>query len=224
MSTYVTVAYGKYSDIRAYLSSFCSFCSVCIVFGAGSRAQMSFAFIKENQNPLANLAHAEDIFAEHGDYVRKIIRFHVRNHVEREDLFQDFFLELISRPIPEDVQNVRGYIYHLVCNNIKDAFRRIERYQKRLHRYAEHGRGIIEDRPENDLIATEEIEKMFELIHRHLPKNEANAMEQRYKHKRNINETAANMGVKPKSVSRYLSAGAKKLRRVLSISERNSPW
>jgi RNA polymerase sigma factor (sigma-70 family) len=185
---------------------------------------MSLAFIEETHNQSANLAHAEEVFAEHGDFVRRIIRFHVRNQVEREDLFQDFFLELISRPIPEDVQNVRGYIYHVVHNNIKDAFRRIERYQKRLHRYAEHRRPIIEDRPENDLIETEEIEKMFELIHRHLPKKEAKAMEQRYKHNRNINDTAAKMGVKPKSVSRYLSAGANKLRQVLSISERSNPW
>ncbi len=185
---------------------------------------MSLVSKKEISNPPSNLAHAEKIFTEHGDFVRRILRFHARNQVEREDLFQDFFLELISKPIPEDVQNVRGYIYHVVCDNIKDAFRRIERYQKRLHRYAERRRHIIEDRPENDLIETEEIEKMFELIHRHLPKNEAKAMEQRYKHDRNISETAAKMGVKPRSVSRYLSAGAKKLRQVLGVGERNSPW
>lgn len=224
MSAFVTIAYSKYNDIRAYLSPSCSFCGACIIFEAGSGAQMSLAFIKETNNPPANLAYAEEVFAEHGDFVQRILRFHVRNQVEREDLFQDFFLELISRPIPEDVQNVRGYIYHVVYDNIKDAFRRIERYQKKLHRYAEHRRHIIEDRPENDLIETEEIEKMFELIHRHLPKNEAKAMEQRYKHNCNTSETAAKMGVKPKSVSRYLSAGAKKLRRVLSISERSSPW
>jgi RNA polymerase sigma factor (sigma-70 family) len=211
MSTFATIAHSKYNDIRAYLT-----------FGAGSKAQMSFVFIKKTNNPPANLAHAEKVLAEHGDFVRRILRFHVRNQVEREDLFQDFFLELISRPIPEDVQNVRGYIYHLVCDNIKDAFRRIERYQMRLHRYAERRRGIIDDLPENDLIETEEIEKMFDLIHRHLPKNEAEAMEQRYKHNCNINETAAKMGVKPKSVSRYLSAGAKKLRQVLSTSERKA--
>ncbi len=178
---------------------------------------MSLTFIKKTHNPPANLAHAEEVLAEHGDFVRKILRFHIRNQGEREDLFQEFFIELTSRPIPEDVQNVRGYIYNVVCHNIRHSFRRIERYQKRLRKYAEHRRHIIEDRPENDLIETEEIEKIFELIHRHLPKNEAKAMEQRYKHDRNISETAAKMGVKPKSVSRYLSAGAKKLRQVLSI-------
>jgi len=181
---------------------------------------MSLVFIKETRNPPENLAYAEKVFAEHGDFVRAILRFHVRNQVEREDLFQVFFLELISKPIPEDVQNVRGYIYHVVCDNIKDAFRRIERYQKRLHRYAEHHRHIIEDRPENKLIETEEIEKMFELIYRHLPKNEAKAMALRYKDNCNIRETAAKMGVKPRSVSRYLSAGAKKLRQVLGVGER----
>jgi len=182
---------------------------------------MSLAFIKETCNPQGNLAYAEKVFAEHKDFVRAILRFYVRNEVEREDLFQEFFLELISKPIPEDIQNVRSYIYRVLCDNIKDAFRRIERYQKRLHRYAEHHRHIIEDRPENKLIETEEIEKMFELICRHLPKNEAKAMALRYRHNYNIRETAEKMGVKPRSVSRYLSAGAKKLRQVLGASGRN---
>ena len=71
---------------------------------------------------------------------------------------------------------------------------------------------------------TEEVEKMFELIHKHLPKNEATAMALRYKGDYNIHETAKKMDVKPKSVSRYLSAGTKKLRQVLGVGERNSPW
>lgn len=225
MSTYVTMARSRYDDIRAQLSPFCSFYGTWIVFDAGRRAQMSLSFIKETCNPPGSLAYVEKIFAEYGDFVRRIIRFHVRNQVEREDLFQDFFLELISKPIPEDVQNVRGYIYHVVCDNIKDAFRRIERYQKRVQRYGEHHRHIIEDRPENKVIETEEIEKMFELIFRHLPKNEAKAMALRYRHNYNIRETASKMGVRPRSVSRYLSAGAKKLRQVLGgVGERNSPW
>ena len=185
---------------------------------------MDSTFMRETRNPPKDLAHAQKVFAEHGDFMRSILRFHVRKEVEREDLFQDFFLELISKPIPEDVQNVRGYIYRVLCDNIKDAFRRIERYQKRLHRYAEHHRHIIEDHPENKLIETEEIEKMFELICRHLPKNEAKAMALRYRHNYNIHETAAKMDVKPRSVSRYLSAGAKKLRQVLGVGERNSSW
>ena len=182
---------------------------------------MSLVSKKEISNSPSNLAHAEEVFAEHGDFVRRILRFHARNQVEREDLFQDFFLELISKPIPEDVQNVRGYIYYVVCDNIKDAFRRIERYQKRLHRYAEHHRHIIEDRPENKLIETEEIEKMFELICRHLPKNEAKATALRYRHNYNIRETAAKMGIEPRSASRYISAATKKLRQVFGPNERH---
>jgi DNA-directed RNA polymerase specialized sigma24 family protein len=65
---------------------------------------------------------------------------------------------------------------------------------------------------------------MFELIRRHLPKNEATAMALRYKDNYNIHETAKKMDVKPKSVSRYLSVGTKKLRQVLGVGERNSPW
>jgi len=181
---------------------------------------MSLAFIKEIRNPPENLAYAEKVFAEHGDFVRRILCFHVRNQEEREDLFQEFFLVLISKPIPQDLQNVRGYIQHVVCDNIKDAFRRIERYQKRLHRYAEHHKHIVEDRPDNSLMETEEVEKMFELIRRHLPKNEATAMALRYKDNCNIRETAKKMNVKPRSVSRYLSVGAKKLRQILGVGDK----
>ena len=56
---------------------------------------MSLASKKETTNLPSNLDHVEKIFAEHGDFVRSIIRFHVRNEVGREDLFQDFFLWLI---------------------------------------------------------------------------------------------------------------------------------
>ncbi|MHC5060828.1 MAG: RNA polymerase sigma factor [Planctomycetota bacterium] len=224
MSTYVTIVYSKYNNIRDYLSSLHFLFGAFIVCGAGKKTLMSLAFIKKTQNLQANLAYAEKVFAEHGDFVRRVISFHVRNQAEREDLFQDFFLELVSNPIPQDVQNIRGYIYYLVCINIKGAFRRIDRYQKRLQRYAERRRHIIENRPDNNLIEAEEIEKMFKLIQKHLPKNEAKAMEQRYRHNRNINETAAKMGVKPRSVSRYLSAGVRKLRQILGVSERESSW
>ena len=224
MSTCVTIVRSRAVDMMT-LAINCRYLLFLSDFDAGSRKQMSLAFIKENRNPSGKIAWAEKVFVEHGDFMRAILRFHVRNEVEREDLFQDFFLELISKPIPEDVQNVRGYIYRILCDNIKDAFRRIERYQKRLHRYAEHRRHINEDRPENELIETEEIDKMFELICRHLPKNEAKAMALRYRHNYNIRETAGKMGVKSRSVSRYLSTGAKKLRQVLGgVGERESTW
>jgi RNA polymerase sigma factor (sigma-70 family) len=192
-----------------------------LVLEQGAEPGMSLVSKKETNNSLRNLGDVEEIFTEHGDFVRSIIRFHVRNEVEREDLFQDFFLWLISKPVPQDVQNVRGYIYRVVYDDIKDAFRRIERYQKRVRRYAEHRKRIIENRPRNSQTETEEAEKMFELIRKRLPKKEALAITLRYHHNYDTATVAKTMGIEPKSASRYISAATKKLRQVFDVSGRN---
>jgi RNA polymerase sigma factor (sigma-70 family) len=180
---------------------------------------MSLASQKKTSNPPSNLDHAWKILTEHGDFVRSIIRFHVRSEVEREDLFQDFFLWLISKPVPQDVQNVRSYIYRVVYNDIKDAFRRIERYQKRLHRYAEHRRRVNENHSKTDLRETEEVEEMFELIRKRLPKKEALAMTLKYHHNYDTAKVAKTMRIKTGSASRYLSVATSKLRQAIGVNE-----
>ena len=67
----------------------------------------------------SNTGLAEKIFEEHGDFIHSIIRFNVNNKVEAEDVFQDFFLSLISKPIPEEVQNLRGFLYRVVSDNVR---------------------------------------------------------------------------------------------------------
>ena len=48
-----------------------------------------------------NVDPAMKIFEEHGNFIHSVIRFNVNNEAEAEDLFQDFFLSLISKPIPD---------------------------------------------------------------------------------------------------------------------------
>ena len=62
---------------------------------------------------------------------------------------------------------------------------------------------------------TEETSKMFELIERRLPPNEALAVRLRYRSNCSTGEAAKQMGVKPRSVSRYVSVGLKKFRSYL---------
>ena len=164
----------------------------------------------------SNVDRATEIFNEHGDFIRSVINFNVKNHALSEDLFQDLFLFFISKPIPVDVQNVRGFLYRVISDKIKDALRRMNRYQARIHRYAENRRQITESRPENTVNEVEEVKKMFELIEKRLPSNEALAVTLRYKNNCDIREAAEKMGIKPRSVSRYISVGLKKLREILS--------
>lgn len=166
----------------------------------------------------SNVVRATKVFEEHGDFIHTIIHSNVKNYAEAEDLFQDLFLFLISKPIPEEVQNVRGFLYCVVSGKVKDAFRRIERYQGRIHRYAERRRRITENHPESIIIEVEETEKMFELIRKHLPTNEALAITLRHRNSCDTEEVAKKMGVKPRTISRYVSIGLKKIRQVLGVN------
>ena len=179
---------------------------------------MVIAGIKKKGDASSNINRAMKVFEEHGDFIRTVIRFHVKDRTEAEDLFQDLFLFLVSKPIPEEVQNIRGFLYRVVSDKAKDAFRRIECYQGRIRRYAERRKRIVENHPENIVIEVEEAERMLELISMRLPPKEARAVTLRYKNSCDIEEVAEKMGIKPRSVSRYVSVGLKKVRRVFSVN------
>jgi RNA polymerase sigma factor (sigma-70 family) len=179
---------------------------------------MPIASISQKPGVPSNVERAAEVFDEYGGFIRSVIRYHVRDKAEAEDLFQDIFLLLVAKPIPQDVQNVKGFLYRVISDTIKDAFRRIERYQAGMHRYAQHNARIAENRPENVVMGLEETKKMFELIERCLPSPEALALMLRYRDDYDTQEVAERMGVKPRSVSRYVSVGLKKI--VLALGEK----
>ena len=181
---------------------------------------MPLASINRRSDAPSNVDRAQKAFEEHGDFIRSVIRFNVRNEALCEDLFQDLFLFLISKPIPDEVQNIRAFLYRVVSDKIKDAFRRIDRYQARIRRYAGYPGRVTEYRPKNSLIEAEETKRMFELIERHLPQKEALAVTLRYKNDCDTAKVAKKMGVQPRSVSRYVSVGLKKARHLFGVNER----
>jgi RNA polymerase sigma factor (sigma-70 family) len=164
----------------------------------------------------SNVERATGIFDKYGDFIRSVIRFHIRNEPEAEDVFQDFFLFLVAKPIPVEVENVKGFLYKLVCDTVKDAYRRMNRYQSRIHRYTRRNLRVAENRPETELISVEEAKKMFDLIERQLPPHEAKAVTLRYRENCNTGEAAEMLGVKQRSVSRYVSVGLKKVCNVVT--------
>jgi len=160
-------------------------------------------------------ANAADIFEEHAGFIRTVIGFHVKDKNLADDIFQDFFLSLNTKPIPHGITNVRGYLYRSITNDVADAGRRVKRYQALIHRYAQHLElETAKNGPEVHISKTEEIEKIFQTIKRHVSRSEAQAIKLRHVNGYNIMETARKMGVKKRSVSRYLSVGLNKVRRV----------
>jgi RNA polymerase sigma factor (sigma-70 family) len=165
---------------------------------------------------------AERMFAQYGGFIASIIRFFVKDPSEQEDIYQELFLFFMRKPIPGDVRNIKGFLYRVIGDRIRDRKRRQVRYQQNLEKYAD--RSNREPREEVSSVATvhqkEQAERVFSLMKDYLTRNEAMAITLRYKDDCDIHETARRMNVQPKTVSRYVCVGLKKIRDVFGRVER----
>jgi RNA polymerase sigma-70 factor (ECF subfamily) len=161
---------------------------------------------------------ATQVFAAHGTFIRAVIRFQAKNRSQEEDFYQDFFLSLIRKPIPADIQNVRSYLYRAIRNDVLDFMRRQSKQQEHLEKHAEEIRISINNRtPTDAIVLGDERTVAFRYLTRQLRLREAEAVTLRFRDNCSIADIAARMGVERRTVSRYLSAGLRRLRQVLVI-------
>jgi RNA polymerase sigma-70 factor (ECF subfamily) len=161
---------------------------------------------------------AAKVFGEYGDFIHAVIRYKVGNEAQADDLFQDFFLSIVSKPPPPSLQNIKGYLYRAITNDIVDAMRRMKRYESHVRKYGEQLHySINKNGLENTLIEGEELDKLFAIVKQGLPESESQAIALRYRDSRSIEEAAEKMGVNNRTISRYISVGLKKIRRFLPV-------
>ena len=161
---------------------------------------------------------AAEIFREHGSFIGATIRFQTGAQFDPDDLFQEFFLALIRKPVPPEVRQIRSYLYRAIVNHIRDRVRQRAGYEQYLKKYATHARILINKRAARNVFSEPE-EKDAGLAYwtRHLQDRQAQAFVLRYRDNCSVAEIAAQMGVNRRTVSRYLCQGLKRLRRVLAI-------
>jgi RNA polymerase sigma factor (sigma-70 family) len=176
------------------------------------------ARVKKEPVPPVNVDRAAEIYSKYGDFIRTVIYYHVENDAQADDLFQDFFLSLVSKPIPANIQNIKGYLYKAITNDIIDAFRRVEKYKTQIGKYAEcFNYSVNNNSPENAFTDVEQTDKMFGLIEGWLRHSEAQAITLRYRNSYNIKEIAEKMHVDNRTISRYISTGLSKVRQFLTV-------
>jgi RNA polymerase sigma factor (sigma-70 family) len=161
---------------------------------------------------------AAEVFNKYGDFIRAIIRYQTHDKSEVEDLFQEFFLTLIRKPVPADVRSMKSYLYRAVVNHIVDSARVRQNYHRAVKKYAKRTRISINSRPLRNVLIddTEATNATVVCFARQLPEREAQAFVLRYRDNRSIREIAATMGVNARTVSRYLSESVRKLRKTLA--------
>jgi RNA polymerase sigma factor (sigma-70 family) len=178
------------------------------------------AGVRRNGRPGSEVVRATArIFDEYGGFIRAVIRFQAHNRPDQEDLFQEFFLTLIRKPVPADVRSIKSYLYRAIVSHVLDSARVRENYHRAVKKYSKASRvsinshllrnAFIEDREERDATIAN--------YARHLQDREAQAFVLRYRDNCSNGEIAARMGVNAKTVSRYLSESHKRLRGTLAL-------
>jgi RNA polymerase sigma-70 factor (ECF subfamily) len=166
------------------------------------------------------VGHISEVFHKYHDKIYGIILFHINDKSEADDIFQDLFLSFLRNPIPDGTKNVMAYIYKTITNDVFDMVRKRKKYQDRLSRYAEKQKYLSDaSDPEDIAIQTEEVQKLFNLIEKRLPRRQAQAIHMRFIKEYTTSETARHMGIDEKTVSRYLWAGLKQVQKLSSEAE-----
>jgi len=153
---------------------------------------------------------ATAVFNEYGGFIQAVIRFQTAGKFDPEDLFQEFFLVLVHKPVPPDVRNIKSFLYRAVVNHVLDLVRR-------RARHGQETRISINNRAARNAFIKEEKGAAVAYMVRHLQVREAQAFVLKYRDDCSIAEIAATMGVNKRTVSRYLSEGLKKLRKTMAI-------
>lgn len=169
---------------------------------------------KNSNRNADNVNQAYKIFTKYGDFVYGVFRSKVKDEAHADDLCQDFFLSLVSDPIPLDVRNIESYLYRRITNDIIDASRRMEKYRTFKKDYAKSlDFSINKNGSRNAHIIDEgKMNKVFKFIKGQLFAREAKAVILRYRDNCNNQEIAKELNVKKGSVSSYICRGLKKIR------------
>lgn len=163
----------------------------------------------------AKIKQAVEIFEEHSNTILTAIRFHINNQSNVDDIYQDFFLSLIQKPVPDRNKNVRAFINRAIRNDVLDAASQTRSYYLRNQKYAKINSGRFKLKtPEKIISHAEEIDQLFNIIESQLLKHEAEAIIQKYRYGKDIAEIANVMGINRRSVSCYICTGLQKLRKL----------
>lgn len=165
----------------------------------------------------ASTEEIERIYEEDGDFIRKVIRARVGNQLDTNDVFQNLFLHLLEKPIPNDVTNRRGYLYRVITNNVINEFHRAMAYKKRIGRYSYISSSKAKDfgsDPHETIAQAEEVDGIMHIIDSKLPSQVATALKLRYKNDYTNSAIAQTMFVKKDTGRKYIHRGLRGLRNI----------
>jgi len=162
-----------------------------------------------------NVEAAAELFLEHSHEIRAIIKYNVHDESVAEDVYQEFFLSLVSCPLPPDIANMKRFLYRAITNDILTMVRRSKRRREQLQAYVQCNRnGMPVGDPAERAMGREDRDKVLDIIEKHLHPSEYKAIQGRMRHGNDNEKAARDLGIKKRSYIRYLSVGLKKIRKL----------
>jgi RNA polymerase sigma factor (sigma-70 family) len=170
-----------------------------------------------SSNQKHDRAAAAQIFLEYREFIREVICSYVQDEDQVDDLFHDSFISFTCYPLSQEIQDVEAYLYKVIINTIIRVTRREVKYRNCMHEYAKCSNHTENEQKvaEETFLQADELYRMFELIEKHLPRTEAQAVLLQYQEGRSAKEIAEIMNVANATARGYVSEGLKRLRRLL---------
>lgn len=158
----------------------------------------------------------QQVYEKHGSFIYRVIQFHLGQSPDSDDIFQSFFLRLLEQPTPRKVMDNRGYLYRMIKNGIINHYQRVKAYERRISRYSDSQVSKTTPRdPAETTMRIDEFKCVMGIINNLLPAHTATALKLRYNNDLTNGAIAHTMSVKKETVCQYISAGLKKLRKIL---------
>jgi RNA polymerase sigma factor (sigma-70 family) len=162
-----------------------------------------------------NVQAAAEVFLKHSHEIRAIIKYNVHDESVAEDVYQEFFLSLVSCPLPPDIGNMKRFLYRAITNDILTMVRRSKRCREHLQAYIQCNRNGMPGAGGADrVIGREERDKALDIVEKHLHPSEYKAIQGRMRYGKDNEKAARDLGIKKRSYIRYLSVGLKKIRKL----------
>jgi len=161
---------------------------------------------------------AAEVFRKYSKEIRGMIQFTVEDQAEADDLFQDLFLSLVTRPLPPDIRSVKRYLYRAILHDVISQVRRERRHRRYIKVYASHQSRVWEEDPQDVLMRTEQMDEVLHMAQGLRPA-EARAIMLEYAMGCDRRQASQDMGIKRRSFAKYLWRGLRRLRHETLIRE-----
>ena len=165
---------------------------------------------------LSPFEYASYIIDKYEDFIRCVIHSQNKTKIPEDDLFQDFYLALVSKPVPENIRDINSYLFKAIIHHLADSNDRLYNYEKKIKNFRKKcSFKAPQIDPTSALLMDDEINKMLDQVREVLPWQKYVAITLRYRDGYSIKEVADKMGLKYSSVKKYLYRGLKKVRQCI---------